>query len=66
MDIIVESSVAGIVSWATAKPIASSDGTVATMAAAMMWRVKRTIGTPGNVVQASLAHTCFVEGRLRG
>lgn len=60
---------AGIVSWATAKPIASSDGTVATMAtmaAAMMWRVKRTIGTPGNVVQASLAHTCFVEGRLPG
>jgi hypothetical protein len=39
---------------------------VATMAAAMMWRVKRTVGTPGNVVQASLAHTCFVEGRLRG
>jgi len=57
---------ADIVSWATAKPITRSDGTVATMAAAMMWRVKRTVGTPGKVVQASLAHTGFVEGRLPG
>jgi hypothetical protein len=53
MDIIADSSVT-VVSWAAAGPVANSDGR-ATTTAAMMRQGERTVGSPGNVVQASLA-----------
>jgi hypothetical protein len=52
VDIIEVSSVT-VVSWAVARPVAKSDGR-ATTTAAMMRQGERTMGSPGNVVQASL------------
>jgi hypothetical protein len=56
MPIIADS---GIVSWAIAVRIKKIDGTTATMTAAMIGRMVRTSGSPGDRSAGLAGHAAF-------